>query len=100
MDRWLPAAVLLLLVVLQTAAQFAFWRAYQRRYPDRLTGSAYLSAWDGTVPDERRGLWYRINLLFAPVDDRRVDGLRRRALFASAATLSGGLVLVAWSVLV
>jgi len=100
MDRWLPAAALLALVLVQTAAQFAFWRAYRRRYPDRLTGSVYLSAWDGMVPDERQGLWYRINLLFAPVDDRRVDGLRRRALFAMAATVSGALVLFTWSVLV
>jgi hypothetical protein len=50
-------------------------------------------------PDERHGLWYRVNLLFAPVDDAHVDGLRRRVLFAMAATVAGALVLFTWSAL-
>lgn len=98
MAPWLPVAILLVLVVLQTVAQFRFWRASQRRYPDRLSGWPHLSEWDGMSSDERRRLWCRINLMFAPTGDHNLERSRWLALSTMVATVIAALALVAWSV--
>lgn len=81
------------MIVIQTVAQFAFWRRYQQRCPDRLAG------WDGMTPDPHQGLWYRVSLLFAPTEDAELERTRRRALYAMSATFAVTIALVAWAVL-
>lgn len=86
------------MIVIQTVAQYAFWRRYQQRYPGRLTGSPYLAGWDRMTSDPQQGLWYRVSLLFAPIEDAELDRTRRRALHAMSATVVVTIALVAWAI--